>query len=444
MTADDFVYAWQSQRGGGVDIDGQPDQVASTIGYRDIASVVAEQSGKTVTVAFNHAVHRLAGPCSITWSPPTSPGRVGWNTGFAHFDPSVELSAGPMIVQSVSGDTAVLVRNPQWWGTPAVLRKVTVNVGANRPRHGSGRWLGNSESVAQVTSFDLATLGAVTVDCRTPRAPSRPSLDFLELEFNVRSPLTIPGGRAPGRRPPDRPEHAARTGPSVRSLRTRWSTGPPGDAFADPATPRRRRPGEYSAPGCRHRRSRCCRASASTRIRRATTSTPAGRPLTLRMAVETGDPWIDRVAGADRFTAAQRRDRGGQPYRSTAPRGMARPPGQLLRHGPGHPGLEPVPDGDRGVVLRRAGPGGFGRTEDWSKLRRPADGPAVPPSGQSLNPVTGGTIYAQIDDQLWDQMVALPAVRRSRRWRPTGYRSPTSSSTPRPTACCGTWTPGRR
>ena len=29
-------------------------------------------------------------------------------------------------------------------------------------------------------------------------------------------------------------------------------------------------------------------------------------------------------------------------------------------------------------------------------------------AAQALNPVAGGTIYGQIDDQLWDQMVALP------------------------------------
>ena len=29
-------------------------------------------------------------------------------------------------------------------------------------------------------------------------------------------------------------------------------------------------------------------------------------------------------------------------------------------------------------------------------------------ASRALNPVVGGTIYDQIDDQLWDQMVALP------------------------------------
>ncbi len=57
---------------------------------------------------------------------------VGWNHGFDTFNPAVDLSAGPLMVQSVSpSGQAVLVRNPQWWGTPAVLNRVTVNVASD-------------------------------------------------------------------------------------------------------------------------------------------------------------------------------------------------------------------------------------------------------------------------------------------------------------------------
>ena len=186
VTADDFIYAWQSQKGGTVDVDGQPDQVASTVGYRDIASVVGSKNGKTVTVVFSRPFtdwrilfdHLL--PAHVAK-------RVGWNTGFEHFDPSVDLSAGPMLLQAATADAAVLVRNPRWWGSPAVLDKVTVSVDTT-----ASAWLGamaaSSQSVAQVTTFNLATVGAVTA---LPNAQStvRPSLKFLELDFNLRSTL---------------------------------------------------------------------------------------------------------------------------------------------------------------------------------------------------------------------------------------------------------------
>ena len=101
VTADDFIYAWKSQRGDGVDVDGQPDQVASTLGYRDVASVTGSHGGRTVTVVFarpyadwrimfNHMV-----PAHIART-------VGWNHGFATFNPAVDLSAGPLLVTSVS------------------------------------------------------------------------------------------------------------------------------------------------------------------------------------------------------------------------------------------------------------------------------------------------------------------------------------------------------
>ena len=92
VTADDFIYAWQSQRGDGVDVDGRPDQVASTLGYRDVASVVPSNDGKTVTVTFSTPVHRLAGRCSTTWSRPTSP---AWSAGTMDSTPSTRPSTFP-------------------------------------------------------------------------------------------------------------------------------------------------------------------------------------------------------------------------------------------------------------------------------------------------------------------------------------------------------------
>ena len=47
-------------------------------------------------------------------------------------------------------------------------------------------------------------------------------------------------------------------------------------------------------------------------------------------------------------------------------------------------------------------------TEDWSNFDDPQVDQLFTQAAQALNPVTGGAIYGQIDDQLWDQMVALP------------------------------------
>ena len=47
-------------------------------------------------------------------------------------------------------------------------------------------------------------------------------------------------------------------------------------------------------------------------------------------------------------------------------------------------------------------------TQNWSHLDDPEVDQLFIQAAEALNPVSGGAIYAQIDDQLWDQMVALP------------------------------------
>jgi ABC-type transport system substrate-binding protein len=54
------------------------------------------------------------------------------------------------------------------------------------------------------------------------------------------------------------------------------------------------------------------------------------------------------------------------------------------------------------------GPTGSAGTEDWSNFDDPQVDQLFVQAAQALNPVTGGAIYGQIDDQLWDQMVGLP------------------------------------
>ena len=121
VTADDFIYAWQSQRGDGVDVDGRPDRWPRTLGYRDVAVGDAEHSGKTVTVTFStpftdwRVLFDHMVPAHIARE-------VGWNHGFDTFNPAVDLSGGPADGAVGVRFPAVLVRNPQWWGTPAGAR----------------------------------------------------------------------------------------------------------------------------------------------------------------------------------------------------------------------------------------------------------------------------------------------------------------------------------
>jgi len=47
-------------------------------------------------------------------------------------------------------------------------------------------------------------------------------------------------------------------------------------------------------------------------------------------------------------------------------------------------------------------------SQNWSKFDDAQVDQLFIEAAQSLNPVSGGSIYAQIDDQLWDQMIGLP------------------------------------
>jgi ABC-type transport system substrate-binding protein len=134
----------------------------------------------------------------------------------------------------------------------------------------------------------------------------------------------------------------------------------------------------------------------------------AGKAFIVRMAVEEGDPWIDQAAAG---IAAQLRADG---------IGVTLVPVQ------GTAGLAAAANAnayDMALVTRTSGPfqsvtagwysDGTGRTgandpQNWSRFDDPQVDQLFVQAAQELNPVTGEAVYAQIDDQLWDQMVALP------------------------------------
>jgi peptide/nickel transport system substrate-binding protein len=404
VSADDFIYAWQSQRGSGIDVDGQPDQVASTLGYRDVSSVTPSHGGKTVTVVFAtpYTDWRVMFDEMI---PAHIAQRVGWNHGFDAFDPAVDLSAGPLMLRSVSsGGTAVLVRNPKWWGTPSILSRVTVNVAANQSTW-TGALAGSNQAVAQPSSFSLQSLDAAS---SLPNTQSyvRPSLNLLQLEFNVTSPVTMrPAARQAIAHAIDRTALLNRTfGPIDPGLvvnQDHLATASQPDYDQSSAA------GEYSTPDLTA--TRLLFKSVGFHQDPAGNYVDAtGKPLTIRLAVETGDPWIDSVAAV---ISSQLRGAGIAVV--TVP----------VDGAAGMVSAAAADSYDMALVTRVSspfqsvtaawfsdalGPADSGGTQDWSKLSDPQVDQLFIQAAQALNPVSGGSIYAQIDDQLWDQMVALP------------------------------------
>jgi peptide/nickel transport system substrate-binding protein len=403
VSAADFIYAWQSQRGDGIDINGQPDQVASTLGYRDVASVTSSHGGKTVTVVFatpftdwrvlfDHMV-----PAHIA-------SRVGWNDGFDTFSPAVDISAGPLLVNSVSSrGTAVLVRNPKWWGTPSVLSRVTVHIAPSQAALTS-ELAESNQSAAQPATFNLNTMNAVS---SLPNTQSfiKPSLNFLQLEFNVTAPVTMhAAARQAIAHAIDRTDLLNRTvgsiDPDLLIDQDHLATA------VEPAYEESSAAGEYSTPNL-VTTDRLLKSIGYHKDPHGNYVDASGKQLTIRMAVESGDPWITEV-GAE--ITSQLRKAGISVV--TIP----------VDGGAGMVNAADANSYDMALVTRIAspyltgtaawysneGPVDSSGTQDWSKFDDPQVDQLFIQAAEALNPVDGASIYTQIDDQLWDQMVALP------------------------------------
>jgi peptide/nickel transport system substrate-binding protein len=188
ITAADFQYAWQSQRGGATDVDGSLDSVASTLGYKDIVSVVSSDGGRTVTVTFRtpyadwESLFNDLLPAHIAE-------QVGWNAGFDHFDPHVDVSAGPWVISRwIPGRQVVLDRNRRWWGAEPRYGRIVLEAVAN------GATLVGDMSSGQVQVALASSVNAPLIAelSSLPKVESdtRLGATMLQLEFNVRrSPL---------------------------------------------------------------------------------------------------------------------------------------------------------------------------------------------------------------------------------------------------------------
>jgi len=184
ISVDDFAYAWQAQRGGALDVDGTADSVASTLGYRDITSVTGSNGGRTVTVVFRTPFGDWASlfddllPAHIAE-------RVGWNSGFDSFDPSVLVSGGPWRVASWQpGVQIVLERNDHWWGSAPHLEQIVFDAVPGQQALVNALRSGSAD-VGYPSVFDSALLAELS---SSPGLETQESLGTttLQLVFNVR------------------------------------------------------------------------------------------------------------------------------------------------------------------------------------------------------------------------------------------------------------------
>jgi peptide/nickel transport system substrate-binding protein len=401
VTVDDFAYAWQSQKGGAVDIDGTPDSVASSLGYRDIASVTGTNGGRTVTVVFHTAFADWASlfddllPAHIAE-------RSGWNHGFDSFDPGVLVSAGPWQVTSWQpGTKIVLGRNPHWWAGPVSLDRVVIRAEAG-PQQAASALGGGQLQVAYPGWLDQSFLSQVS---SSPVLQSQESLGttMLQLEFNLRRPpldnVAVREGIA---HDVDRATLVTTVGqpedPSVwednhhlfANMQSSYVDDAAGYERADPAAASR------------------LLAQGGLQLDTRGTWSSHGRPLSLTLVWASDDSWSAAVGPV---VAAQLVSQGFDV--TAAPVTSAQLTSAVLPNGAFDLAIVPVAVGaypsEMAAVFSTAPSvtGGAG-PEDWSSFDDPRVDTLFSQAVQQLSPPQALAIYQQIDQTLWSAMPTLP------------------------------------
>lgn len=401
ISADDFAYAWDSQKGGALDIDGTPDSVVSTRGYRDIDSVTGSNAGRTVTVVFRTPFADWASlfddllPAHIAE-------RVGWNHGFDHFDPGVLVSAGPWLVESWQpGSSMVLGRNPKWWaGAPGLDHLAVRAVGGSAAAADA---LGSGQAqVADPVAFDQTFLA---------RASSSPALQsaanlgtrMLQLTFNVhRAPLDVAAVRQGIAHAVDRAAIVTSVGqPENHSV---WEDNDHLVANTEPGYTDNGAGYEKADPVASAR----LLAQGGLAADAQGTWSQRGKPVGLDLVWAGDDPWSAAVGP---IVAAQLVTAGFDVVATPMP--AAQLLGTVLPAGAFDLAVVPVdtsayPSAMGSVFSTSPAVNGADATQDWSGFDDPRIDALFTQAVQELAPPRAQALYSQIDQDLWAAMPTLP------------------------------------
>jgi peptide/nickel transport system substrate-binding protein len=420
VSAQDFIYAWQQQADGGIS-GSTADVATSRLGYADIASVKGSSNGLTVTVVF-------ATPFS-DWRmlfadlvPAHVMERVGWNPPCTSVDPTIDLSAGPYEIASVSDTSVHLERNPYWWGARPDVQELVVRFATNAAQLAS--WLRDGTvQVAQPTDFDPTYLNAVASSPRLQSAAG-PSSTFLQLDFATLGPTTndatvrLAIADAIDRQTlledtaawadssivasashlyaqlqsayPDSSEITNSLSGTTTTL-TKSSGIPPFPATADLAET-----------------THLLTSRGFLRTADGTWLNPDGSAMVLRVGIDSGDAWAS-ATGSDLVRQLQRAKFTvvATKYPDVVSVGNALANNQLdLAVLPMFASAYPT-QAIAWYTTTLGAPGILG-SQNWTNLDDPDITFDLDNAAQQLNPVTAQPIYDQVDQALWTSMAALP------------------------------------
>ena len=425
ITAADFKYAWEEQRG---DPAVSSPDVTTIAGYRDIASVTGSNGGHTVTVKFKTTF--------ADWQmlfdnlvPAHVMEKVGWNPSCTTVNPAIDLSGGPFEIGSVSGQTIRLVQNSKWWGTPANAHSITVHVASSTEQ--LAQWMASGfVQVAQPTTVNPAFLTQMT---GLPNAASEVDTSATLLQLDMASSLdaqlspdlrvaiallinrqdlvnqqaswAVPGLQVAASHlyvqgqqnykpatpsPPTTTVPAPTSSTSTTVIGAGGSVNFPVTPVPDQAAALIQATGLVRTPGDPYYHS------------------AFGTPLILHMVVDESDPWAAAAAPVIRSELAA----GGLDV-TLYPVTSARQAGQVLAAEFADLAVLPVTfspymSQTLSWYTTLLGPPGKNGSQDWTNFSNSQFDQLVQTASKQLNPNTAAGYYAQADTRLWDEMVSLP------------------------------------
>jgi peptide/nickel transport system substrate-binding protein len=179
ITATDFIYNWKMQLAVGATLPASD----PLRGYQDIASITAQNTGKTVTVVFTQPFADWQSLFTNLVPAHIAKDLAGWNTYFATSDARRMLSGGPFLIQSIDpGHDLVLVRNSSYWGPRPGLREIVFRVESSTAATLQALAKGTIDMASllpspQVTNTVLASSDLVE--------STQPGPDLWQLDFNL-------------------------------------------------------------------------------------------------------------------------------------------------------------------------------------------------------------------------------------------------------------------
>jgi peptide/nickel transport system substrate-binding protein len=447
ITAADFRYAWEQQRGpeplAGVagsigtstgtasgTASGTAPVDASVLGYRDIKSLTPSNHGKTVTMVLREPF--------ADWDilfdnllPAHVMEKVGWDPPCTTVSKAIDLSGGPYELASVSSTRVVLRTNPRWWGTPPLLHRVIIRI-ASGPTQLAQWFRQGAAGVVQPRAPSAAYVASVVND---PRGSSELDISssFVQLEFAVdgantatavqrdaiahaidRQDLTaqlvgsIDANIVPAQSHlytqnqnsyPNTPDFNSAVNPFVganQPTTTTTTNATPGSGVPFPT--------QADLAASAHEMA----TAGYVQTPDGHWETVAGAPVVLRLAVDEGDPW---AAAAGLGIVDQLQRAGFTVQLSTQATAVAT--GQTLAAGGADLAVlpldaSPYPTQAIAWYTPSLGPAGQNGSQDWSNLDDPTVNNLLTQAERQLYPIKAEQIYAQVDQQLWTDMVGLP------------------------------------